>query len=44
MKNFPALVVALVVATCLIWDKVEFRQEMNNTQTNVEEVRFGPAF
>ena len=43
MKFIPTIALVVVVATNLVWDKIELRQEMNAIEANVEEVRYGPA-
>ena len=44
MKFIPTIALVAVVVFSLVQDKIEYRQEMNAIEVNVEEVRYGPAF
>lgn len=44
MKFIPTVALIIVVATSLVQDRIEYRQELNAIEANVEEVRYGPAF
>ena len=44
MKFIPSAVLLIVVCTNLVLDRIEYRQELNLIEANVEEVRYGPAF
>jgi len=44
MKFIPSVALLIVVCTSLVWDRIEYRQELKLIEANVEEVRYGPAF
>lgn len=43
MKFIPITALVLVIASSLVWDKVELRREMELMKTNTEQVQYGPA-
>ena len=48
IKFLPALALFTILLTSLVQDRIEFRQEMNAIEANVEETcnvtNYGPAF